>query len=276
MAVSWNKLDSTSKGMYTNGTTQVHYKTPADTILMSKDNRVVTFTAQLRPWSVIHYYYFLFFLVSLFLPPFIYFFLFESQLTSHSRPQPHLMQSPRVLPTTFQPVFSDGWSPIITEAELMGFVSPDHEEETIPLASLREERPTSSHRRISTYDDSDADELIHGHHNHHSPITRHNGKSSSNSSSGNNNPHNNSSHHANGHSHNGSSRRFGQSSSPSPIESDSLGRDSPSGNPGEIEQVEWLSELQSSGAKIVKVLFPRIANNDKELTVVRLVNITTL
>lgn len=184
------------------------------------------------------------------------------------------MQSPRVLPTTFQPVFSDGWSPIITEAELMGFVSSDHEEETIPLPSLRgEERPTSAHRRISTYDDSDADELIHGHHNHshshHSPVTRHNGKSSSNSSSGNNNPHNNSSHHSNGHSHNGPTRRFGQSSSPSPIESDSLGRDSPSGNPSEIEQVEWLSELQSSGAKIVKVLFPRIANNDKELTVVR-------
>ena len=31
-----------------------YHKTPAVTILMSKDNRVVTFTAQLRPWSVIH------------------------------------------------------------------------------------------------------------------------------------------------------------------------------------------------------------------------------
>ena len=186
----------------------------------------------------------------------------------------------------------------------MGFVSPDHheaahhhhhhhhhhnEEEAIGIRGVTsDDRPTSAHRRISNYDDSDADasDLIHHSHNAHSPVTRHNGKSSSNSSSGNhthmNNNNNSNSHHNNVHSHNGhgrsgvvgvsgnsSSARFGQSSSPSPIESDSLGRDSPSGNASEIEQVEWLNELQSSGAKIVKVLFPRIANNDKELTVVR-------
>lgn len=179
----------------------------------------------------------------------------------------------------------------------MGFVSPDHhdahhhhhhhhhhnEEEAIGIRVTSDERPTSAHRRISTYDDSDADasELIHHPHSGHSPVNRHNGKSSSNSSSGNNN-NNSNSHLNNVHSHNGHGRagvvgvsgnsgnaRFGQSSSPSPIESDSLGRDSPTGNASEIEQVEWLNELQSSGAKIVKVLFPRIANNDKELTVVR-------
>lgn len=40
----------------------------------------------------------------------------------------------------------------------------------------------------------------------------------------------------------------------------------------DAEQMEWLGELQSRNAKIVRVLFPRTANNNKELTVVRLVN----
>lgn len=35
------------------------------------------------------------------------------------------------------------------------------------------------------------------------------------------------------------------------------------------EQENWLADLQSRGANIVQVTYPRTANNDKELTVVR-------
>lgn len=58
--------------------------------------------------------------------------------------------------------------------------------------------------------------------------------------------------------------------SPSPIES--IDRDSPSavGNAEmDGEQLDWLVELQNRNAKIVRVLFPRTANNSKELTVTR-------
>lgn len=34
-------------------------------------------------------------------------------------------------------------------------------------------------------------------------------------------------------------------------------------------QARWLEELKASGAKIVQVTYPRTANNDKELTVIR-------
>lgn len=50
---------------------------------------------------------------------------------------------------------------------------------------------------------------------------------------------------------------------------ESLERDSPTGGSLDPEQVEWLSELQARNAKIVRVLFPRTANNNKELTVTR-------
>lgn len=64
--------------------------------------------------------------------------------------------------------------------------------------------------------------------------------------------------------------RLGQSSSPSPIES--IGRGSPSVvQVNDLEQSEWLADLHARNAKIVRVLFPRTANNDKELTVVRYV-----
>lgn len=53
---------------------------------------------------------------------------------------------------------------------------------------------------------------------------------------------------------------------PSPI--DSIERDSPTiVHLSELEQTTWLNELQDKGAKIVQVLFPRTANNEKELTV---------
>lgn len=37
----------------------------------------------------------------------------------------------------------------------------------------------------------------------------------------------------------------------------------------EKHQRQWLNELKARGAKIVQVTYPRTANNDKELTVVR-------
>lgn len=51
---------------------------------------------------------------------------------------------------------------------------------------------------------------------------------------------------------------------------DSIERDSPTAIPvSDLDQSEWLAELQARNAKIVRVLFPRTANNDKELTVIR-------
>jgi hypothetical protein len=164
------------------------------------------------------------------------------------------------MPVTFQPVFSDGWAPTITEPELMGFSSsdPDDESASIPISVVRDDRPASGRRDRGgggQYDDSDADDLIHGHERQSiSPITK--------------GHHNHNNHHHN----NGNNGRSGQSSSPSPIESESLERDSPVGLTSDIEQVEWLAELQSRNAKVVKVLFPRTANNEKELTVVRSVH----
>ena len=37
----------------------------------------------------------------------------------------------------------------------------------------------------------------------------------------------------------------------------------------ERNQRKWLEELKARGARIVQVTYPRTANNDKELTVVR-------
>lgn len=34
-------------------------------------------------------------------------------------------------------------------------------------------------------------------------------------------------------------------------------------------QVRWLQDLKAQGAKVVQVTYPRTANNDKELTVIR-------
>lgn len=179
----------------------------------------------------------------------------------------HVLQSPssRNLPMTFQPVFTDGWAPTITEQELMGFTSSSSDGEDHETSSLHlreggggrivgdEGRPSPSghhhHRRVGgggSYDDSDADDpaaILH--HERVSSLTR-------------NGNHNNSSGH----------HRVCHSSSPSAVESDSLEGDS-SPNGVDIEQAEWLSELSSRNGKVVKVLFPRTANNDKELTVVR-------
>lgn len=193
----------------------------------------------------------------------------------YSDQQQHVLQPSRVLPISFQPVFTDGWAPTITEPELMGFTSSSEnseiEDESIPISVhvVRDETAHTPMRRthghgVQDPDSSDADDLIHTHHIITNPNI--------NSRTG----HQNSSNNKNGHHLSNSGTRM--SSSPSPIES--LERDSPT--PGhqhhphipthqanDIEQVEWLADLHARNAKIVKVLFPRSANNEKELTVVR-------
>lgn len=168
-------------------------------------------------------------------------------------------------------MFTDGWAPTITEPELMGFSSSSEnseiEDESIPISVhvVRDETVHTPIRRthVQDPDSSDADDLIHSHHMMHSSSPNINTRNAQNSSDNKNN------HHL----HNTGTRL---SSSPSPIES--LERDSPTGHhhphipthhANDIEQVEWLADLHARNAKIVKVLFPRSANNEKELTVVR-------
>lgn len=46
-------------------------------------------------------------------------------------------------------------------------------------------------------------------------------------------------------------------------------RNSPVFESIELEQKNWLIELQNRNARILRVLYPRTANNEKELTVFR-------
>lgn len=46
-------------------------------------------------------------------------------------------------------------------------------------------------------------------------------------------------------------------------------QEAPDHHPFEKMQKKWLEQLKARGAKIVQVIYPRTANNDKELTVVR-------
>jgi len=57
----------------------------------------------------------------------------------------------------------------------------------------------------------------------------------------------------------------------SDISADSIERSGrgPGGDRFERSQARWLEDLRTSGAKIVQVTYPRTANNDKELTVIR-------
>lgn len=160
----------------------------------------------------------------------------------------------------------------------MGFTSSSEnsevEDESIPISVhvVREETVHTPIRRshgIQDPDSSDADDLIHTHHMLHGSSPHMNPRI------GSHHPNNN----KNGHHHNNNNGTR-MSSSPSPVES--LERDSPTTghhshhsahipthHANDIEQVEWLADLHSRNAKIVKVLFPRTANNEKELTVVR-------
>lgn len=58
----------------------------------------------------------------------------------------------------------------------------------------------------------------------------------------------------------------------SDISADSIERNNP-GGPGserfERDQARWLEDMRARGVKIVQVTYPRTANNDKELSVVR-------
>lgn len=55
----------------------------------------------------------------------------------------------------------------------------------------------------------------------------------------------------------------------SDISADSIERNGGVSEHFERKQMHWLEELRSRDAKIVQVTYPRTANNDKELSVVR-------
>lgn len=55
----------------------------------------------------------------------------------------------------------------------------------------------------------------------------------------------------------------------SDISADSIERNGGNGERFERTQARWLEDLKSQGSKIVQVTYPRTANNDKELTVIR-------
>lgn len=170
----------------------------------------------------------------------------------------HVVPPSRLLPAHYQPVFTDGWAPTINEPELMGFSSAsEHSEEDELSIPVHVHRHEEVQRRFNNHEitDSEADEVAQQHHaeHHRATLQNHSAVPVPPIPAGNHHQH----HHSSG--------RLGQSSSPSPIES--IGRDSPAAN--DVEQTEWLVELHARNAKIVRVLFPRTANNDKELTVVR-------
>ena len=172
--------------------------------------------------------------------------LWQSLGINWTQPVKEHLATSRLLPVTFQPVFCDGWAPSITEPDLIGFASDetcDHHDHRSNLP-LTVGGTSSKVQRV--YDDSEGeDNGVHrGHHNNHF--------------NNNNNRH-----------------RGRHSSSPSPIESEESplegDLDSPSMNVTsvDLEQAEWLQELSARNAKVVRVLFPRSANNDKELSVSR-------
>jgi len=71
----------------------------------------------------------------------------------------------------------------------------------------------------------------------------------------------------NGRSHSPpSDREFGPRSD---ISNDSIEKNGDPAARFEHQQRRWLAELKARNAKIVQVTYPRTANNDKELTVVR-------
>lgn len=191
------------------------------------------------------------------------------------------------LSSPYQPVFIDGWAPSITEPELIGFIGSSASESDGQDSQDEQQlmqRPHSKHSR---------DHHQHSHHQHRAPplqyvpgdesdeyeeqgpggggghnlgpTSAHVVRGSPSTSHGNN-------HHQGHHGH-----RLGATGSPLPLES--LERDqSPhphhhlqddGGGGIDPEQLDWLAELQARGAKVVRVLFPRTANNNKELTVVR-------
>jgi len=55
----------------------------------------------------------------------------------------------------------------------------------------------------------------------------------------------------------------------SDISADSIERNNAGGERFERAQARWLEDMRARGVKIVQVTYPRTANNDKELSVVR-------
>ncbi|XP_053210452.1 epidermal growth factor receptor kinase substrate 8-like isoform X2 [Panonychus citri] len=172
--------------------------------------------------------------------------LWQSLGLNWTQPVRHPIGPSSRLGQVYQPVFSDGWAPTITEKDLMGFLSSsetsEHEDDGLPLSRetpVRRDRSDYGRHHPPHFVDSDIDDHL----EHHMVAPPHKGPP----------PPPSGMHHA-------------RHPPPSPI--DSIERDSPTmGHLSELEQTTWLNELQDKGAKIVQVLFPRTANNEKELTV---------
>jgi len=144
----------------------------------------------------------------------------------------------------YQPVFTDGWAPNITEPELIGIMGSTSDSEIEsdehqmrphgmgPSNSKRDFSRAGHFEDSDEYEDNNMSNVPH----RGSPSTSHPARMAN--------------------------------ASPSPLES--LERESPHQDNGlDPEQLDWLAELQSRNGKIVRVLFPRTANNNKELSVVR-------
>ncbi|XP_075586679.1 uncharacterized protein LOC124490506 isoform X2 [Dermatophagoides farinae] len=173
----------------------------------------------------------------------------------------------------FQPIFNDGWTPAITEPELLGIIIPtlmateiDMDQEEI-ITARSSSIPNKSRSPTSFDDDSDYEDqhtngdnnpriIAHYHHHHHQQQQHGNRPLSSPI---------------------GSIEQDDQlPSSPSlsltMVDHNNINNNGNSNDQQTINvvQMEWLAELQSRNAtKIVRVQFPRTANNNKELTVTR-------
>lgn len=132
----------------------------------------------------------------------------------------HVVNTPKF--PIYQPVFSDGWAPQITEPELIGFTPTEEQLEHHQKHFNNRNnkiKTSSAHNNCSDSDEREdhLEETGNHHYSRSSPVLRDN------------------------------------------MQFESI----------ESEQKNWLIELQNRNARILRVLYPRTANNDKELTVFR-------
>lgn len=79
----------------------------------------------------------------------------------------------------YQPIFLDGWAPVITEPELIGF-TPTAEQQKANAASRRETLRHEFSQRSGPYSDGDEEDQIDhtahtsAHHSHHHSSQHHN------------------------------------------------------------------------------------------------------
>lgn len=97
--------------------------------------------------------------------------LWQSLGVNWTQPVRHPIGSPSRLGQVYQPVFSDGWAPAITEKDLMGFHSSsetsEHEDDCLPLSRetpIRRDRSDYVHHHHPPhFVDSDFDDHLEHH-----------------------------------------------------------------------------------------------------------------